>query len=145
MPDFELFDPSEYMRKLEKRMQRMFPSESFAGKFIREPLVDIMDKGKHLLLVAEMPGVDKKDIKINVTEDSVSIGAEQKHSVKEEKKKEGYFYKERGYKRYFRQVSLPSIVIPSKSVAEYKNGVLELKLPKKKPVKKENSIDLKVK
>ncbi len=85
-----------------------------------------------------MPGLEKQDIKINVTEDRLEISAETKHEEKKEEK--GYVYRERSTGSYYRAVSLPSPVDPDISKASYQNGVLEIKMPKteikkKKPLK----------
>ncbi len=85
-----------------------------------------------------MPGLEKQDIKINLIEDRLEISAETKRE--EEKKEKGYVYRERRAGSYYRAISLPSPVDPDNAKASYKNGVLEIKMPKtelkkKKPVK----------
>jgi HSP20 family protein len=137
-------------RRFEEMMNRMF--EEFWGRpgrrrllpsgergevvpaEYREPFIDVIETDKEVIATAEMPGLEKQDIKINVTEDRLEISAETK---KEEKKEEkGYVYRERRSGSYYRAISLPSPVDPDKSKASYKNGVLEIKMPKTEVKKK---------
>ena len=89
---------------------------------------------RKLIAIAEMPGLEKEDIKINVTEDRLEISAQTKHEEKKEEK--GYVYRERRSGSYYRAISLPSPVDPDNSKAAYKNGVLEIKMPKTEIKKK---------
>ena len=94
----------------------------------REPFIDVIETDKEVIATAEMPGLEKQDIKLNLTEDRLEISAETKHEEKKEEK--GYVYRERRSGSYYRAISLPSPVDPDKSKASYKNGVLEIKMPK---------------
>jgi HSP20 family protein len=93
-----------------------------------------MDGDKEIIATAEMPGLEKKDIKINVTEDMLEISTETKQEEKKEEK--GYIYRERRSGSYYRAISLPSPVDPDNSKATYENGVLEIKMPKTEVKKK---------
>ncbi|MFZ3058366.1 MAG: Hsp20/alpha crystallin family protein [Candidatus Methanoperedens sp.] len=137
-------------RRFEEMMNRMF--EEFLGRpgrrrllpsgergavvpaEYREPFIDVIETDKEVIATAEMPGLEKQDIKINVTEDRLEISAETKHEEKKEEK--GYVYRERRSGSYYRAISLPSPVDPDKSKASYKNGVLEIKMPKTEVKKK---------
>lgn len=109
----------------------------------RMPLVDIKDTGKELVLEAEMPGIPKEDIDIQVTENSIEICGEVKTEKKEEEK--GYYRQERSYSKCFRQMPLPAEVIPNKADATLKDGVLHIKIPKKKPTPKVKTHKIKIK
>jgi HSP20 family protein len=100
----------------------------------REPFIDVIESDKEIIATAEMPGLEKQDININITEDRLEISAETKHEEKKEEK--GYIYRERRSGSYYRAISLPSPVDPDKSKATYKNGVLEIKMPKTEVKKK---------
>jgi len=93
-----------------------------------------MDGDKEIIATAEMPGLEKQDIKINVTEDMLEISAETKQEEKKEEK--GYIYRERRSGSYYRAISLPSPVDPDNSKATYENRVLEIKMPKTEVKKK---------
>lgn len=135
MYELDEFDPFRHMKRVRKRMHSFFnfPETDF-GRASREPLIDIRDKNEELEVLAELPGVEKKDIKINVLEDSLVLNAESK--AEEEEKKKGYYYHERSYNSFSRSIPLPEDVIPNKAKAEFKNGILTLTLSKKHPEKK---------
>jgi HSP20 family protein len=94
----------------------------------RQPFIDIVETDKEVIATAEMPGLNKEDIKINLTEDRLEISAETKRE--EEKREKGYVYRERRSGNYYRAVALPSPIDPNNSKASYKNGVLEIRMPK---------------
>lgn len=100
----------------------------------REPFIDVIETDKEVIATAEMPGLEKQDIKINLTEDRLEISAETKREEKREEK--GYVYRERSRGSYYRAISLPSPVDPDESKASYKNGVIEIKMPKTEVKKK---------
>ena len=77
---------------------------------------------------AELPSFEKPDININLTKDRLEVTAETKHE--EKKEEEGYLYRERHSGKYYRSISLPSMVDSNNARATYKNGVLEIKIPK---------------
>ena len=137
-------------RRFEEMMNRMF--ENFWGRPTSrrllssgergaivpaenlEPFIDLIESDKEIKATAEMPGLEKQDIKINVTEDRLEISAETKHEEKKEEK--GYIYRERRSGSYYRAISLPSPVHPDESKATYKDGILEIKMPKTEVNKK---------
>ncbi|MFQ6062688.1 MAG: Hsp20/alpha crystallin family protein [Methanosarcinales archaeon] len=146
-----VWDPFfEEIRRLEDRMNRMFRSfweegprlleRGKRGEIVpytreyREPYLDMIETDKDIIVTADMPGVDKKDIDIRVTENNIEISAETKRE--EEEKKEGYIFRERMAGKYYRSLTLPSSVDPEKVKASYKNGVLEVTLPKTEVKKK---------
>lgn len=103
---------------------------------------DVRETDKEVIAAFDMPGIDKKDIELNVTEDTLSVRAEKKHEVKKEEK--GYFHQERSYAGFYRQVHLPAKVLSDKAKAKYDNGVLKVIIPKAQPKKKEKSTKVKV-
>jgi len=84
----------------------------------REPLVDIIETNGEIHVVVELPGVEKKDIKLHGTEDMLTISVDIPQ------------------RKYFKEVALPVKVNPKEAKTEYKNGVLEVRLPKVKEGKK---------
>jgi HSP20 family protein len=145
-----MIEPFDDFRRFEEMMNRMFGSfwgrptsrrllsSGERGAVVpseyREPFIDVMDGDKEIIATAEMPGLEKQDIKINVTEDMLEISAETKQEEKREEK--GYIYRERRSGSYYRAISLPSPVDPDNSKATYENGVLEIKMPKTEVKKK---------
>jgi HSP20 family protein len=133
-------DPFEELRRMQERMSRLFeelpealgPSAPARMESTQMPYVDVVDRDNDIIVTADMPGVDKKDIKINIRGDMLEISAERK-AEKEEKEK-GYLRHERSYDRFYRSIRLPSSVEKDKAKASFNNGVLEITLPKAEKV-----------
>lgn len=120
--------PFEEMRRMMEDFW-MTPLEEF-GRW-REgfvPRVDVREEDNSLVISAELPGMDQKDIDVTVTNDSVRISGEKKHEEKEEEK--GYYRHETSYGSFERIIDLPAEVDEEKAEAEFSKGVLTIKLPK---------------
>jgi HSP20 family protein len=145
------FDPFEELRRMQERMYRIFreiePSfmerkmlPATGGELATvEPFVDVIDKGDKVVVVADVPGVEKEDLSVNISGDRLEISAERKKEAEE--KKEGYVRRERTYTSYYRSIPLPTEVDGDKADATFENGVLEISMPKVKvPEKKKIKI-----
>jgi len=97
------------------------------------PAVDIYETDQNVVLKAELPGVDPKDVEIRVEDGTLWLKGERK--FESEVKKEGYHRFERTYGTFARAFPLPSSVNSEKAKAEYSNGVLTLTLPKREEAK----------
>jgi HSP20 family protein len=148
--DYWMSDSFSEMRRLldtfranmEDTLERVFPSQASLPA-LKQPNVDILDLGDALQVVADMPGVRKEDIEINLTPERVEISAES--STETERKDEEYTYRERGYASYKRVLDLPADVLTDKAEASFKNGVLEINLPKKEPTEVEKTTRVQIK
>ncbi|NPA47910.1 MAG: Hsp20/alpha crystallin family protein [Thermococci archaeon] len=144
------WDPFDIMREIQEEIDAVFRDfmrgprwrQGEIGAEWREPFVDIFDKGDEFVITAEMPGVRKEDIKVRVTEDTVYIEAKVKRE--HELEREGAVRIERYYSGYRRVVKLPEEVVPEKAKASYKNGVLEIRVPKKHPKKTGEGFEVKI-
>ena len=97
----------------------------FEGKV---PHVDVIDRDEEIVVRAEVPGVEKKDLDVSLTENTVTIKGEAR---REEKAEKGDYYRcEISRGAFARTVMLPSEVDADKAKASFKDGVLELTLPK---------------
>lgn len=122
------YNPFREIDEFEKNFFNDFPS--FADNALTEFKTDIADNGDSYLLEADLPGFDKKDIKIDLNGDCLTIKAE-RHSEHEENDKKGKYLRcERSYGSYSRQFDV-SGVETDKIKAKYDNGVLSLTMPKK--------------
>ena len=92
--------------------------------------IDVKEDDKSFTVRADIPGVKKEDIQIDIDDDHVSLRAEMKRE-QEEKKGEKVVYSERSYGMVSRSFSLPAEVDAKGATAEYKDGVLNLTLPKR--------------
>ena len=98
------------------------------------PPVDIFQTGDHeLVLKAELPDISREDIDINIENFVLTIKGEKKASA--EVKDEQYHHAERTYGSFSRSFSLPTTVDPNRVSAEYKNGVLTVRLPLREEAK----------
>jgi HSP20 family protein len=100
------------------------PTESSAWR----PAVELMEAGSNIVVRAQLPGLDAKDLNVEVTQEAVSIAGEYRHEQKTEEK--GLFKSEFRYGKFHRLVSLPALVQNDQVQADYKDGVLTLTLPK---------------
>ncbi len=135
-----VWDPYEEIRRFEERMNKLFedfwrkggrpllaPGRTALEPY-REPYTDLVEGDKEVIATIELPGFEKSDIKVNITENRLEVSAERKAEKKEEK--EGYIYQERYGGRFYRSIPLPCRVDASKTKASYNNGILEVKMPK---------------
>ena len=113
-----------------------FFDDFFGGSTTRQfvPSLELSESGGEYVMRAELPGLDEKDVALEVDEQNIlTIRGEKKSDVTGEEK--GYRYSERSYGQFVRSVQLPSAVDTSKIDASFKNGVLELHIPKSEKAK----------
>ena len=118
--------------------REMYPEDTGA----RMPYADIMDRGDAIVITAEMPGIPKENVEIEVDENGVEISGKVEQEVEDEDK--GYYRRERAYSSFYRYIPLPEEIKPEDVRAKMKNGILEIVLPKKKPTKVEKRRKVKV-
>ena len=136
-----MYDPFDDIKRFWRAMDRMFeellerPVEripitrglSVSAGF-REPFVDVNESKDEVIVTAELPGVDKKDIEINLTENELEIRAEKKEEVRKEGKEGVAIH--RGYIGFQKSLTLPVPVDPDSAKATYRNGILEIRIKK---------------
>ncbi len=111
-------------------------------KFTRTVTCDLDDRADRFVLTADLPGMEKDEVEINVLDSEIEISAEHKES--KEEKGEGYIKSERSQVRYYRTLTLPEEIVGAKVTAKMTNGILSVELPKKTPTKVEEPIPVKV-
>jgi len=109
---------------------------------VREPLVDLIDKGSEFVVRAELPGVAKEDVDLAVTSDGIEVRAESKRSREEDEK--DYFYSERTYQALRRVLSFPEEVKADLASATLKDGILEVRIPKREPTPEKKPVKVPV-
>ena len=124
--------------------------EKFFNHFHARPLFfprtistscDIEDLGKELLVKVDLPGITKKDIKLDISENSVEISA--RHKDESKKNNKNFLKKERTELSYYRVLPLPVKVLSGKAKAKLSDGILSVIIPKVNPTKqKKNSITI---
>jgi HSP20 family protein len=103
--------------------------------------LDLLDNGKEYKVIAEIPGVSKENIEVNITKDSLSICGKTETYIKNEN--EGVIRRERSYSTLCRNLRFPEAVNPDKAVATLNNGILEINVPKIKSKSKGRTIPIK--
>jgi HSP20 family protein len=130
-------NPFSLMRRLSEEMDRAFatsfglPGGSRTGGGEEEslwmPPVEIRERDNNLQVVAELPGIDKDNVKVEVTNDGLVIQGHRRRET--EDKGQGYWRTERSYGQFYRLVPLPDGIDPEKAKAEFKDGMLKVELP----------------
>jgi HSP20 family protein len=110
---------------------------------VREATVDLVDEGNKFVVHAEMPGVAKDKIDVALTKDGIEISAET--DVEKEDKEKNFVIRERVYSHIYKQLSFPEEVIPEKAESTFKDGLLEVSIPKKTiaPAPKKHKVTVK--
>ncbi len=123
--------PWRPFRDLENFFEALEPAE--AG--VVSPKINVYETKNEVIAEAELPGIKPEDVDIEIKDNVLKIEAK---TEKEEKTEEKGYYKREFSKGYYRRVTpLPVEVKDDKAEADYKNGVLTVKMPKAKPVEKE--------
>jgi HSP20 family protein len=133
--EIERVEPWNTFREMERMMRSFFSSPfpftrpSWWGESrLSTPEVDLKETDKEFVLSAALPGLEKDDIDIDVTKDSITISGERKQE--EEKPGERYHVRQQSWGTFKVSYSLPSEIRADQVRASYKNGVLEVTLPK---------------
>lgn len=97
------------------------------------PSVDIFEDGDHLVLKAELPGIRKEDLNVTIAEKRITLSGEKKQEERIEK--ENYHWCERSYGSFSRSFRLPDHVNPDAAEASFRDGILEIRIPKTEEAK----------
>lgn len=115
-------------------MDRIFEDFGFGRNLVARgqqtlgwsPQIEMFQRGNDLVVRADLPGLKKEDVQVEITDDMLTIQGERKQEREEER--EGVYRNERTYGRFFRTMPLPEGTIPDSAKASFKNGVLEVVL-----------------
>src|ERR1041385_6476806 len=144
------YTPFSMMRRFADQMDRIFEDFSFPTmeRFGRSwgmerfsPQIDIFERDSKLVIRADLPGMSKEDVTVDVTEDAVVIEGERK--FEHEENEQGVYRSERSYGRFHREIPLPEGVKTDNATANFKNGVLEIALDAADTTKNRRRIDIK--
>jgi len=123
---------------MERELRRMFrdfeqSSEEPSSVAVWTPPVDIYETDNEVVVRADLPGIDQRDLDIRLENNVLTLKGERK--MEQEVKEDNYHRIESAYGTFVRSFTLPAIVEEDKIKAEYKNGVLKIVLPKKEQAK----------
>ena len=135
------WDPVIDLVTLQEKLNRLFESNLIKSRYDEEepgsgvwaPPVDILETPESIVLIVELPGLDKKSIHVEVKENVITLKGERKFvkGIKEEQ----YHRIERYYGKFIRSFNLPSSVEKDKAEARFKDGILRVTLPKSQKIK----------
>ena len=130
--DFFTMDPFAMMRRLSEEMDRAFGSSfgltrSMGQKGIWAPAMEVCEQDNAVEITAELPGMTKDDIKLQITNEQIILEGEKKRE--EEHQEHGNHRSERVYGHIYRAIPLPDGADPEKTQAEFKDGVLRVTVP----------------
>lgn len=130
----DVWDPLSWARDIQDEMSRVLDRSVMPRRLLRNggrffaPDVDVKDEKDRIVVKADIPGIKKEELTIMVHEDLLTLKGERKES--QEKKEKDYYYSERFEGSFERTVELPSRVKAADVKAIYKDGVLEITMPK---------------
>jgi HSP20 family protein len=137
--------PFTFIRRFSEEMDRLFGDVSFGSDWLApllekagakpgnspaglwSPQVELFERGNELVLRADLPGLTKDDVELQISEDSITIEGERKTERSEEH--EGYYRSERSYGKFYRRIPLPDGAKADDAKATFNNGVLEITMP----------------
>jgi len=137
--------PFAFMRRFSEEMDRLFEDFGFGRGWVAPgfergldqlgalagtawaPQVEVLQRDNELIIRADLPGMTKDDVKVDIADNAVVIRGERK-SEREENEK-GYYRSERSYGSFYRRIPLPSGVNAEEANADFRNGVLEITMP----------------
>jgi HSP20 family protein len=130
--------PFELMRRFSEQMGRVFEdyglsaapagtTSSASQMATWSPAIEVFQQGDNLIVRAELPGLNKEDVKVEMTDDGLVIQGERKQE--HEEKGAGFYRSERSYGRFYRLIPLPDGVDTEQVNAQFNNGVLEVTVP----------------
>jgi HSP20 family protein len=136
--------PFAFMRRFSEEMDRLFEDFGFgrgfpapppdlglgrfgeAGGSLWSPQVEVFERGGQLIVRADLPGMTKDDVNIEVADDALVIRGERREE--REENEEGYYHTERSYGSFYRSIPLPAGVDAENANATFRDGVLEITL-----------------
>ena len=143
------WEPLKDLLTLQDRMNRLFdesvrgirPGEEALNSALWSPAVDIYETENELILKAELPEINQKDIDIQVENNTLVLRGERR--FEKEAKRENFHRIERSYGAFARSFTLPTTIEQEKIRADYKDGVLQVHLPKR-PERKAQRVEIKI-
>ena len=121
-----LVKPEPFSREVDRLFDAFFGGEGSARRWV--PPMDLVEAEDHFVLRADLPGLDENDVSIEVQDGTLSISGERKAA--HEQRERGWYRIERSFGSFSRSLTLPEGVNPDGIQAEFRDGVLEVRIPK---------------
>jgi HSP20 family protein len=132
--------PFTFMRRFSEEMDNLFEDFGFGRGWLApmfgstefaqglwSPRVEMFERDNQLVVRADLPGLTRDDLKVELSDDGITIEGERKNE--HEEKREGYYRSERSYGKFYRRIPLPEGVNAGNANATFNNGVLEITMP----------------
>jgi HSP20 family protein len=119
---------SDIVNTIREKQEELGKSLSDYTTSFEKPLADVMETGKSIIVITDLPGVKKEDIDIDISEDSIDIVAKFDDEIEEEGA--NYIKKERSYGETRRSINLTAKIDVKKATAKFNDSILTVKLPK---------------
>ena len=139
-------EPFEIMNRMAEEMDRIFEdfgmgrglltpgwrtmaprSQRGFGQGLWSPQIEVFERQGQLCVRADLPGLKKEDVNVQITDDALTIQGERRQEQEEDR--EGFYRSERSYGSFFRSIPLPEGINPDDAQATFKDGVLEITMP----------------
>ncbi len=143
--DLSTWHPFEEISTIHERINQLFNrisgDEMMLTQQVWNPLMDVVEKDNEIVLEMDMPGIEKKDIKVEIDAGGLTISGERKREFKE--RNGNYMHIERGYGSYLRRFPIPEYIDTDNIKVTCKAGILTINMPKE-PGKKKKAKTLKI-
>ena len=140
---FPYASPFSFMRRFSEEMDRLFEDVGFGGNYLGRPFsqrrdltsfawspqIETFQKDNHFVFRADLPGMNKDDLKVSVDDNCLEIQGERKKEWTSDEESSGAYRSERSYGSFYRCVPLPQGVQAENISATFRDGVLEVKVP----------------
>jgi HSP20 family protein len=136
------FSPFAMMNRFAEEMERMFEDFGLGrgwlasrlrtgmgemGYTMWSPQIEIFERGGQFIVRADLPGLTKDDVKVDITDEALTIQGERKQEHEEDR--EGWHRSERSYGSFYRSIPLPEGIKAEEAKANFRDGVLEISMP----------------
>jgi HSP20 family protein len=148
---FSPFAPFSMMNRFAEEMERMFEDFGLGRSWLRagmgemgqaiwSPQVEIFERGGQFIVRADLPGLTKDDVKVDITDEALTIQGERKQEHEEDR--EGWHRSERSYGSFYRSIPLPEGIKADEAKANFRDGVLEISIPAPQREGRRRQIDI---
>jgi HSP20 family protein len=139
--------PFALMNRFADEMDHLFEDFGFGrgwgemGPAAWSPQIEAFERGGQFIVRADLPGLTKDDVKVEINDDALTIQGERKQESEEER--EGFYRSERSYGSFLRSIPLPEGVKADEAKANFRDGVLEITMPVLQRAESRRSIEIK--
>ena len=130
-------EASLFERFFTRGVRGLKPLSGLLAKRLKFPAIEIKDGKEDIVVKTELPGVERKDLKVNIEGNLLTIQGESHRQ--DEVKKDDYHYTERTYGSFYRSIPLSTSVLKERAKASYKDGILKIELKKEKKVESKDA------